>query len=747
MNYTNFKILNINFTYILDYMTTLFSDIRLDVDILLTIFLIINTLLAFSIVFLEYQTTRSSWAWILVLFLIPYLGFILYLMLGRPIYREKIFPFSDEEKISYQESLLKQATPYEISKEEQIIYKYRNLIELNYETDKAFLSKKNKIKIITDGKEKFELLFEDIKKAKNYIHIQYYILNKDGIGKQLFNLLEQKLKEGVKVYILYDDIGSRKLSISSLRKLTKNNAKIKSFFKSKLPLINFRMNYTNFNILNINFTYILDYMTTLFSDIRLDIDILLTIFLIINTLLAFSIVFLEYQTTHSSWAWILVLFLIPYLGFILYLMLGRPIYREKIFPFTDEEKISYQESLLKRTIPYEISKEEQIIYKYRNLIELNYETDKAFLSKKNKIKIITDGKEKFELLFEDIKKAKDYIYIQYYILKKDGIGKQLFNLLEQKLKEGVKVYILYDDIGSRKLSISSLGKLTKNNAKIKSFFKSKLPLINFRMNYRNHRKIVVIDGEIAYTGGFNVGDEYLGLDKKFGYWRDTHLRIEGEAVVSLEFRFIDDWNSQSSKKTEQIKLEEDHAAIPIDNYLPIQMVASGPDSKLEKIKYGYLHMISRAKKYIYIQSPYFIPDESVMDALKMAILSGIDVRIMVPNKPDHMFVYWATYSFIGELASLGAKTYIYENGFIHTKMIIIDDEVTSLGSANFDYRSFKLNFELNAFMYDYKTTKAFRKIFLEDVKKSTLVSYSKYQQRSLIIRIKEAFARLISPIL
>ena len=507
------------------------------------------------------------------------------------------------------------------------------------------------------------------------------------------------------------------------------------------------MNYTNFKILNINFTYILDYMTTLFSDIRLDIDILLTIFLIINTLLAFSIVFLEYQTTHSSWAWILVLFLVPYLGFILYLILGRPIYREKIFPFTDEEKISYQENLLKRTTPYEISKEEQIIYKYRNLIELNYETDKSFLSKKNSIKIITDGKEKFELLFEDIKNAKSYIHIQYYILKKDGIGKQLFNLLEQKLREGVKVYILYDDIGSRKLSISSLGKLTKNNAKIKSFFKSKLPLINFRMNYRNHRKIVVIDGAIAYTGGFNVGDEYLGLDKKFGYWRDTHLRIEGEAVGSLEFRFIDDWNSQSSTKTEHIKLEADHIATPVDNYLPIQMVSSGPDSKLQKIKYGYLHMISRAKKYIYIQSPYFIPDESVMDALKMAILSGIDVRIMVPNKPDHMFVYWATYSFIGELASLGAKTYIYENGFIHTKMIIIDDEVTSLGSANFDYRSFKLNFELNAFLYDYKTTKKFRKIFLEDIEKSTLVSYSKYQQRSLIIRIKEAFARLISPIL
>ena len=177
------------------------------------------------------------------------------------------------------------------------------------------------------------------------------------------------------------------------------------------------------------------------------------------------------------------------------------------------------------------------------------------------------------------------------------------------------------------------------------------------------------------------------------------------------------------------------------------MVASGPDNKLQKIKYGYLHMISRAKKYIYIQSPYFIPDESVMDVLKMAILSGIDVRIMVPNKPDHIFVYWATYSFIGELAHYGAQTYIYDNGFIHTKMIIIDDEVTSLGSANFDYRSFKLNFELNAFIYDTKTTAEFRQIFLKDIEKSTLVSYSKYQERSLLIKIKEAFARLISPIL
>ena len=356
------------------------------------------------------------------------------------------------------------------------------------------------------------------------------------------------------------------------------------------------MNYINLQLLNINISSIFYYITSIFNDINF--DIVLTIFLVINTLLAFSIVFLEYQTTTSSWAWILVLFLIPYLGFILYLIFGRPIYREKIFPFSDDEKIRYQQNLLKRTVPYEITINEQVIHKHKNLIELNFETDKSFLSKNNKIQIITDGKEKFRLLFEDIKNAKSYIHIQYYILKKDGIGKQLFCLLEQKLLEGVDVYILYDDIGSRKLSISSLRQLTKNNAKIKKFFKSKLPLINFRMNYRNHRKIVIIDGNIGYTGGFNVGDEYLGLDKKFGYWRDTHLRIEGEAVGALEYRFIDDWNSQTTKKTEQLKLTSEHVSTPVNNYLPIQLVSSGPDNKLQKIKYSYLYMISRAKKYI-----------------------------------------------------------------------------------------------------------------------------------------------------
>lgn len=500
------------------------------------------------------------------------------------------------------------------------------------------------------------------------------------------------------------------------------------------------------NSLHITFGEYFNNFTNFFSGFNA-----LAIFYILNIVIVFAIIFLEFERASSSWAWILVLLLIPYLGFILYLMLGRPIYREKIFPYSKEEKIEFQEILFNRKEPYNIKKDDEVTYNNRNLIELNYQSDQAFLSTNNKIKIISNGKDKFKLLFEDIKNAKNYIHIQYYILKKDKIGKELFNLLVKKLNEGVKVYILYDDIGSRTLNKYTLKKLIDAGAKTKSFFKANFSLVNIRMNYRNHRKIVVIDGKIGYTGGFNVGDEYLGRDEKFGNWRDTHLRIEGEAVSSLNLRFIDDWNSQvlKNEKHQYINLD-DYKIIEyekVDNIVPMQVVTSGPDDQLDQIKYGYLHMINRAEKYIYIQSPYFIPDESMMDALTMAILSGIDVRIMIPEKPDHMFVHWANYAYVGKLAKIGAKVYEYSDGFLHSKSIIIDDEVTSVGSANFDNRSFRLNFEINTFIYDKKTTKNFKDLFLKDIEKSKILTKEKYKKRSIAIKMKEAIAQLISPIL
>lgn len=232
-----------------------------------------------------------------------------------------------------------------------------------------------------------------------------------------------------------------------------------------------------------------------------------------------------------------------------------------------------------------------------------------------------------------------------------------------------------------------------------SLFPSRLRPINLRLNYRNHRKLVIIDGETGYVGGFNVGDEYLGLNPKFGYWRDTHLRLQGTAVHAIQTRFILDWNQASHH----------HTLTYVPNHFPecepkgnvgMQIVTSGPDSEWEQIKNGYIKMISTAKRSILIQTPYFIPDSSLLDALRIACLSGIDVKIMIPNKPDHAFVYWATLSYIGDLLKAGASVYIYDNGFIHAKTIVVDDETASVGTANIDVRSFRLNFEVNAFIYD-----------------------------------------------
>ena len=281
---------------------------------------------------------------------------------------------------------------------------------------------------------------------------------------------------------------------------------------------------------------------------------------------------------------------------------------------------------------------------------------------------------------------------------------------------------------------------------MEAFFPSRFPLINFRINYRNHRKLVIIDGKIGYIGGFNVGDEYLGKNKRFGYWRDTHLRIIGSSVHAIQTRFILDWN-QASNRNDIAYSPELFPTIESKGDISMQIVSSGPDSEWEHIKYGYIKMISYARESIFIQTPYFIPDASLLDALRIASLTGKDVRIMIPNKPDHPFVYWATYFYVGEMLNAGARVYIYDNGFIHAKTIIVDGNLSSVGTANIDVRSFKLNFEVNAFLYDEAISTSLTENFYKDMDVSRELTLEAYQQRSLKIRFKESISRLLSPIL
>ncbi|MFS0878886.1 cardiolipin synthase [Metabacillus niabensis] len=479
------------------------------------------------------------------------------------------------------------------------------------------------------------------------------------------------------------------------------------------------------------------------------VAILLGIIIFLNIAFAIIVIFRERKDATASWAWLLVLFFIPLLGFLLYLLFGQNLSRYHLFQWEDRKKLGI-ETLLNRQVEqirndtFEYQNDTERAYK--QLIYMHLINNDAVLTKHNLIDIFTDGKDKFEQLMTDIENAQDHIHLQYYILHNDELGKRLIELLTKKAKQGVKVRVLYDDLGSRGLRKSFFAELLAAEGEVERFFPSKLRWINLRLNYRNHRKLVIIDGQIGYVGGFNVGDEYLGLDPKFGYWRDTHLRIQGPAVFAIQTRFILDWNQATNKKK-----------VPyIPNHFPnqrvtgnssLQIVTSGPDSDWEQIKNGYIKMISTAKKTICIQTPYFIPDASLLDALKIACLSGVDVKIMIPNKPDHPFVYWATMSYIGEMLNSGAKVYIYDNGFIHAKTIIVDHEISSVGTANIDMRSFKLNFEVNAFVYDSSIAMELYEHFLQDIEVSKELTLGAYHHRSKTIRFKESVSRLLSPIL
>ncbi len=490
---------------------------------------------------------------------------------------------------------------------------------------------------------------------------------------------------------------------------------------------------------------------TFFFNDNVIINYLLIGAFLLNLTFIFTIIFMERRSAGSIWAWIFVLGLFPLIGFVIYLLFGSQIQRESIFKLDQRDRIGLEyivNQQLKAIKNNKFEPHNPHIQNYSRMIQMLLYNNAAFYTKNNEIELLTDGYQKFEHLKEDIRQAQSYIHIQYYIFRHDTLGKSIMALLEEKLEQGVEVKMLYDDMGSRGLTLRDFKQFKEKGGHVESFFPSKLPLINLRMNNRNHRKIVVIDGQIGYVGGFNVGNEYLGLSKKFGYWRDTHLRIQGEAVHALQLRYILDWNSQASRDNMVYneKYFPKHTGSK-QGSMGVQIASSGPDELWEQVKYGYLKMISMAKKDIYIQTPYFVPDEAFMDALKIAALGGVNVNIMIPSKPDHPFVYWATFKNVASLIEAGARVYLYDNGFLHAKTLTIDDEITSVGTTNMDNRSFTLNFEVNAFVYNEKLAKEVRKSFETDLKVCSELTKERYDERSLWIKFKEAISQLLAPIL
>lgn len=467
----------------------------------------------------------------------------------------------------------------------------------------------------------------------------------------------------------------------------------------------------------------------------------------INLLLILFLIFMHNGSPKATAMWIMILAFTSVFGFILYLIFGQDFRKRKMFRLKEEQDrvvslVSYaqRDDFERGYFPYD----GLLLRDYGELALLNLTGEEGFYTEKNEVETLFDGQEKFRRLMEDMLHAKKSIDIQYYIFKSDQIGKTILAILEKKLREGVRVRLLYDAIGGRHMHGSAVRSLRKHGGEVAVFFPSPFAWLNLRINFRNHRKIVVIDDEIGYIGGFNVGDEYLE-PKKLGYWRDTHLRIHGNAVWALKTRFLKDWYYASGDDSPEDPIIT--REIKSHGSTGIQIISSGPDTQVEHIKLAFIRMIANAKESIRIQTPYFIPDESVRDALITAMLSGVEVEIMIPCKPDHPFVYWASLWHLGELIKYGAQGYLYNGGFLHAKTMVIDEDLATVGSANMDIRSFALNFETNAVLYGEDCVRELRDQFAKDLKRSSHLTYALYQKRPLRIKFKQAFSRLLSPIL
>jgi cardiolipin synthase A/B len=472
-------------------------------------------------------------------------------------------------------------------------------------------------------------------------------------------------------------------------------------------------------------------------------NIVTTAVLFFNMLAVFYIIFFERRNPANAIVWILALIFVPILGFILYLLFGQQYYKQKRFAFKAEK----DRETLQRF--YQMQKEaiSEVPDDYRaatgrQIVRMLLAGGSAY-SLNNETRAFVDGKEKFNALIQAIRGAEHFIHMEYYIIRNDDLGNEIVAALTEKARQGVEVRFLVDGLGNN-IPEKGYRDLVEAGGKVAEFYKTLIPSISLRVNYHNHRKIVIVDGKVGFVGGFNIGDEYLGKGP-LGYWRDAAVEIRGEGVKTVQYQFMVDWNYATK---EGLTLDPKYFPVVKGNGRSVvQIVSGGPDHRWNPIKEEYLKLINVARKHVYLQTPYFIPDQSVLDALRIAALSGVDVRIMFPNKPDHPLVYWASYSYVAELLDAGVRAYTYDNGFIHAKTVTVDDEISSIGSANWDIRSFRLNFETNAVIYDKEFGVEQRMHFEDDLKVCTEVTMESYQNRPVKVRIKEGFSRLLSGVL
>ncbi|SES95865.1 cardiolipin synthetase 2 [Natronincola peptidivorans] len=467
----------------------------------------------------------------------------------------------------------------------------------------------------------------------------------------------------------------------------------------------------------------------------------------ITTILVSILIILDNRNPSRTVAWLLALIFLPVVGMFLYLYIGQNHRKKKTFIKKSKQDYKIIHHLLHHQISFTGYGEflKKTFTDARGKVApLLLSNSEAPVTVNNDATVLINGYETFREMLKSIDRAKHHIHLEYFIIKDSDIGRRFQRALIRKAKEGIEVRVIYDAVGCWRLRKNFFQPLIEAGVEVKAFLPVTLPFFGSRLNYRNHRKILVVDGKEGFVGGVNIGDEYLGRNKKMGFWRDTHLKLQGEAVYMLQVIFLRDWYFVNKEELEdEIYFPKQGAC----GEKMVQITSSGPDSYWESIHQAYFSAINTANRSVFITTPYLVPDESILMALKTAAIRGVDVRILLPGRPDHRTVFWASKSHFSELLEAGVKIYQYQKGFVHSKVFIIDDNFSSIGTANLDIRSLQLNFEVNAFMYDEDMAKKLKSIYYKDLQHSKEVLLEDYKKRPISHRFKESVARLFSPIL
>ncbi len=457
--------------------------------------------------------------------------------------------------------------------------------------------------------------------------------------------------------------------------------------------------------------------------------------LVVSTII---VVVLDNRNPVKTMAWVMVLIFLPFVGLILYFFFGRNERRERIIG-----KKSLNKLLSKALTKYQSQYAYDYPQKYEALIQFCKSTNLAFPFQSNRVEVFTNGYDKIQALIAELYKAKNHIHLEYYIFADDPVGRLIRDVLIDKSREGVEVRVIYDDVGNWTVSSDFFNEMRDAGVEVRSFLKVRFPPFTSKVNYRNHRKIVVIDGHVGFIGGMNIAERYV-KGVSWGVWRDTHLLIEGKSVYGLQTAFLMDWAFVDQTLITDKKY---FPPIQVNDKCLMQIVTTNPISPWRNIMQGMIQAISLARKYVYIQTPYFLPTEPFANALQTAALAGVDVRLMLPEHSDSNLVHRGSRSYIAEILRSGVKVYFYQEGFLHAKMLVSDDIFSSVGTTNVDFRSFEHNFEVNSFIYNEELSIKLKNIFIVDQHSSKQVFLKNWEQRPLRERMIESVVRLFSPLL